>query len=198
MTAPRGPALLPGAGPDTARPTTDPTHCHATAIDLDGRTALLMGQSGAGKSDLALRMLSLTSGPGWSGQPRLVADDQVVLTLSARSVPPAAGRPTDYTTLPGMNGHVVRATCPPKLAGLLEIRRVGVVRLRADQCAASGTVTLVIALGDTPAERFPLTPDTVDVLGVPIPRLRLNPQFASSSHVALAALAHGLAPPHAT
>lgn len=196
--APRGPAQVQDARSDAGRPTADPIHCHATAIDLDGRTALLMGPSGAGKSDLALRMLSLTSGPGWSGQPRLIADDQVVLARAQKPAPPPAGGSADTTTRPGIYGHVVRATCPPKLAGLMEIRRVGVVRLRADQSAATGTVTLVIALSDAPAERFPLTTDTVDLLGVPVPRLLLNPHYASAPHLALAALAHGLAPPHAT
>ncbi len=61
---------------------------------------LLRGCSGAGKSDLALRLID--------GGATLVADDQVVL------------RP--------VGGKVV-AAAPPALRGLLEVRGLGIVRL---------------------------------------------------------------------
>ncbi|MEO1719943.1 MAG: hypothetical protein AAFR23_06910, partial [Pseudomonadota bacterium] len=51
---------------------------HATAIALGTNCLLITGKSGAGKSDMALRMLSISGGAGWAGTPRLVADDQVV------------------------------------------------------------------------------------------------------------------------
>ena len=44
---------------------------HASAVALDGRGALLLGASGAGKSGLALRLMALGA--------RLVADDRVLL-----------------------------------------------------------------------------------------------------------------------
>lgn len=76
------------------------TICHATCVAKSGAGALLRGDSGAGKSDLALRLMAA----GW----RLVADDQVVLTPV---------------------GNVLVATPPPRLAGLLEVRGSGITRV---------------------------------------------------------------------
>ena len=45
------------------------TNVHGTAIDIDGAGILLLGPSGSGKSDLALRLID--------GGARLVADDRV-------------------------------------------------------------------------------------------------------------------------
>ncbi len=73
---------------------------HATCVAIDGKGVLLRGCSGAGKSDLALRLIE--------GGARLVADDQVALVAKeARLV----------------------AAPPPALAGRLEVRGVGIVEL---------------------------------------------------------------------
>ena len=65
------------------------------------QTAILFrGKSGAGKSDLTLRMIHLGA--------ELVADDQVVITKKAKAA---------------------IASPPPKLQGLLEVRGVGIVKL---------------------------------------------------------------------
>ena len=45
----------------------DPILVHATAVAIEGEAVLLRGASGAGKSDLALRLID--------GGARLVADD---------------------------------------------------------------------------------------------------------------------------
>src|SRR3546814_7439788 len=50
---------------------------HANCVALDGRAVLLMGASGSGKSDLALRLIDR----GWS----LVSDDYVTLECRGRS-----------------------------------------------------------------------------------------------------------------
>ena len=71
---------------------------HATAVALDGQAVLLLGPSGSGKSDLALRLVAA----GW----RLVADDRVVVTP---------------------NGDHLFASAPPRLTGLMEVRGVGIV-----------------------------------------------------------------------
>jgi RNase adaptor protein for sRNA GlmZ degradation len=75
---------------------------HATCVAVAGRGVLLRGASGAGKSDLALRLL----GEG----ARLVADD--VVALAAR-----AGR--------------LIARAAPDLAGKIEVRGLGIVPLAA-------------------------------------------------------------------
>ncbi len=75
-----------------------PRTLHGTVVALDGLGVLLIGPSGSGKSDLALRLVEA----GW----RLVADDRVVIDL-------VDGRPT--------------ASAPALLAGLIEARGVGIV-----------------------------------------------------------------------
>lgn len=69
---------------------------HGSCVARDGDGILVVGPSGSGKSDLALRLLSR----GFE----LVADDQVDIA-------------------DGM------ASCPTQLAGLLEVRGIGIVRL---------------------------------------------------------------------
>ena len=79
---------------------TQPFHATAIATRAGGagwRAALLAGQPGAGKSDLALRLI----GRGW----RLVGDDYVHLFAS---------------------GGALYARCPDTIAGRMEIRGLGV------------------------------------------------------------------------
>jgi RNase adaptor protein for sRNA GlmZ degradation len=100
---------------------------HATAIASpapDGRAVLLLGASGVGKSELALRMLDR----GW----RLIADDRVVTGIDV--------------------GGRLTAAAPARLAGLLEVRGVGLVGQPAPE--APVPVALVLDLGKAP-ERLP-------------------------------------------
>ena len=99
-----------------------PPTVHATAVALGGRCILLLGPSGAGKSDLALRLVDR----GW----RLVADDRVVLTRE--------------------NGWLW-ASAPPVLAGLIEVRGVGIV---PEPALARARVVLALDLG-LPPDRLP-------------------------------------------
>jgi HPr kinase/phosphorylase len=71
---------------------------HGTAVAVNGAGVLLRGASGAGKSDLALRLIDAGA--------RLVADDQIELRLI---------------------GGAVRMSAPPTIAGRIEIRGVGIV-----------------------------------------------------------------------
>jgi HPr kinase/phosphorylase len=72
---------------------------HASVVALDGRGALILGASGAGKSGLALRLMALGA--------RLVADDRALVRR-------------------GPAGLVARP--PQALAGLIEARGVGLLR----------------------------------------------------------------------
>lgn len=72
---------------------------HATTVDIAGLGVLILGESGAGKSDLALRLIA--------GGALLVADDQ-----------------TDVEAA----GDALRATSPRPIAGLIEARALGIVR----------------------------------------------------------------------
>lgn len=120
---------------------------HATAVARDGAALLLEGPPGSGKSDLALRLIDR----GWL----LVADDQAILA------PDGAG------------GWQVRA--PDSLAGLLEVRGVGLLRL---PFAPGARARLILDLAAAPA-RLPATPLAADA-ATGLPRLPLRPFEASA------------------
>ncbi|WP_193743271.1 RNase adapter RapZ [Sandarakinorhabdus sp. AAP62] len=132
---------------------------HATAVALDGRAVLLLGKSGAGKSDLALRLVAA----GW----RLVADDQVVVTV---------------------DGDRLIASAPPRLAGLMEVRGVGIV----PEPTAPAPIALALDLAAAP-DRLP-DPDHLQLAGQTVPRLAFDPFGESAPQRAAWALGrHGLA-----
>lgn len=129
--------------------TPEPTHVtqHGTAVllrppGLDPSAVLLRGLSGAGKSDLALRLAEAGGA--------LICDDQVLLERRANRI---FAQPVE----------VIR--------GLLEVRGVGLLRVPV---ADSGCLRLIIDL--VRREDVPRLPDmeTVDVLGVTVPRFRLH------------------------
>lgn len=129
---------------------------------LGGVCALLCGKPGAGKSDLALRFLFLPA-EALGGRPALIADDQVIL----RRI-----------------GANIVASCPPALAGRIEVRGGGIARITA--LAKEGRLTLAADLdssGDIP--RFPDKDQWRSILGLPVRRILLNP-FEPSAPIKLA------------
>ena len=121
---------------------------HASCVALQDRGVLLRGAPGAGKSDLALRLIE--------GGARLVADDQVALRSSADGLLAAA---------------------PSRIAGLLEVRGIGIVSMEfVSQCP----ISLVVDLAAPHAiERMPEAA-TVDLCGHRIVLLSLAPFEAST------------------
>ena len=117
-----------------------PILLHASCVARDGAGVLLLGPSGTGKSDLALRLLAR----GFV----LVADDQVTI---------AAGR----------------AAPAPSLAGLLEVRGLGIVRL---PYLASAPVMLAVDLAARPV-RLPV-PARHAALDLPL--IGLDPALPSA------------------
>lgn len=117
------------------------TLMYGTVVALEGWGVALRGKSGSGKSDLALRLIE-------SGGV-LVADDQVQLTLSE---------------------GLVHASAPAALAGLLEVRGVGVVPMRAQARVPLALIVNLVSL-----EEVPRLPDakTDNVLGLDLPVLDL-------------------------
>lgn len=128
---------------------------HATCVALPHRrgwrAVLLRGPSGAGKSDLALRLIDAGA--------RLVADDQ---TEIAR------------------RGRTLLATAPPSIAGLIEVRGLGIVPLPRDRRRASARIALLVDL--VPPDRIERLPEPAreTLLGVDLPVLALFPFEASA------------------
>jgi len=119
---------------------------HASAVLAGARAVLIRGSSGAGKSRLALALIDAAR-MGTLRFARLVGDDRVHLS-------PAGGR------------LLVRPAAA--LAGLIEVRGVGIVRVPYEACAVVG---LVVDLG-ADAERLPAAEQRQAVIeGITLPRL---------------------------
>ncbi len=138
------------------------TLVHGTCVALGGSCALLRGMPGAGKSDLALRFLFLPA-EQLTGRPALVADDQVILRRA---------------------GEYIVASCPPPLAGRIEVRGAGIARLSA--VAKEARLSLIADLDSSSDKpRFPESQRWENVLGLPVRRMLLDP-FELSAPVKLA------------
>ena len=115
---------------------------HASCVIIDNQAILILGESGSGKSDLALRLID-------SGA-MLVSDDQVRIEK---------------------NGTSLFASPAPNIAGLLEARGVGIIKL---PYVSNAVVALAIKLV-TP-EKIERLPEAqfFDCLGVKVPLLLLG------------------------
>ncbi|HSK40504.1 MAG TPA: HPr kinase/phosphatase C-terminal domain-containing protein [Arenibaculum sp.] len=141
---------------------------HGTCVLISRLGVLLRGPSGSGKSDLALRLIDAGA--------RLVADDQVELSRE--------------------DGRIV-ARAPDRLAGLIEVRGIGILRIDAAERADVGLVVDLVPsdgrIGRPPIDRLPEV-ETETLLGSTIRRLTL-PAFHASTpaklRLAAAALARG-------
>jgi HPr kinase/phosphorylase len=117
---------------------TDPILVHGTAIVIESKAVLLRGRPGAGKSDLALRLID--------GGARLVADDQAELWRVGEHI-------------------LVRA--PASIVGLLEVRGIGIVRVDAVAEAPLALLVDLVAPAEMerlPETRF----EDVLGLGIPL------------------------------
>ena len=143
-----------------ADPISGETNIHASCVAIDGKGVLLLGVSGAGKSDLALRLID-------SGA-RLVADDRTILFVK---------------------NDALHAKAPPSIKGLLEIRGVGIVKLpvRASVKLALA-VTLGREGARLPTLHF-YRPPSVLKTTTKLPQITLDAHFASTPAKIRAALA---------
>ncbi len=129
---------------------------HGTCVALGADAALIRGKSGTGKSDLALRFLALPD--GGAGQTSLVADDQVRLTSAEDGL---------------------MASPPVNLAGLIEIRGLGIQQMPYVATARLVLVCDLVAAQDVP--RMPPDPWERTVLaGNEVPVLKLAAFEASA------------------
>jgi serine kinase of HPr protein (carbohydrate metabolism regulator) len=125
---------------------------HGTCVTVETIGCLLLGPSGSGKSDLALRLVM-------DQKARLVADDQV-----------AVERRTDRLI----------ASPPATLAGLIEVRGVGILRMAHRAHATLGLAVVLVPPAEV--ERLPEPDEGIEYLGVALPLLRLAPFEPSAPH----------------
>lgn len=111
---------------------------HATCVAVDGRAALIKGPSGSGKSALGLQLLALGAA--------LVADDK--------------------TRVAAQNG-ALWATAPDTIAGMIEARGVGLLRMPHLDRAE---VALMVDLSHHEPDRLP-RPRHVTLQGIVVPVL---------------------------
>jgi serine kinase of HPr protein (carbohydrate metabolism regulator) len=127
----------------------------ATCVAIGGRGLLIEGTPGSGKSSLALALLDRGA--------VLVGDDGVDLAV---------------------DGGRLLASPVPAIAGLLEVRNVGLLTWPVAE-----RVPLALALRlDPAAERLPDGPEERELLGLSLPLVRLWPDSPVLALRALAAL----------
>lgn len=112
---------------------------HASCVAIRGRGVLIAGASGSGKSDLALRLI-----------------DRGALLVS-----------DDYTELRAEAGRLL-GRAPERLAGLIEMRGVGIV----ESAALRDIPVCLYASADDMPERMPETA-TIAVAGVDLPSVAI-------------------------
>jgi HPr kinase/phosphorylase len=123
---------------------------HASAVLVASHGLLIRGESGAGKSQLVLQFIAAAA-EGRLAFARLVADDRVFVTAA--------------------HGRLI-ARAPHELAGLIEIRGLGIRRL---PCEPAAVIRLVVDLAAA-AERMPPASATeTEIAGVRLPRLAVAP-----------------------
>jgi HPr kinase/phosphorylase len=122
---------------------------HASAVLVGAHAVLIRGPSGSGKSSLAFSLVQASQG-GSLRFARLVADDRVRLDACHGRL---LARPAEM------------------LAGLIEIRGLGIITLAYEPVALVG---LVVDLAANDAERLPSAARRVVVVdGVHLPRLAI-------------------------
>ncbi len=120
---------------------------HASAVAIDGRAVLIMGPSGAGKSDLALRLIDRGA--------LLVSDDYIMARQSA---------------------GLVLAEPPATIAGLIEVRGLGIVSMPH---VSQVPIALVVRL-ENAVERMPEQGLTRSIAGIEVPEVAIDAREASA------------------
>ena len=159
--------------PPADAPPTEPT-VHASAVRVGDRGVLIRGPSGAGKSRLAFELI-LAGRAGLIPPTTLVGDDRLHL------------RTRDGALL---------ATPARNLAGLIEIRGLGVRRL---PFAAEATVAIVVDLAAADAARLPADESLlIELNGIKMPRIPVATGMPGYPLVLAAFISEPVAPPGTT
>ncbi len=145
-----------------AKAIAESTSMHGVFMDVLGMGVLISGESGLGKSELALELISRGHG--------LVADDVV-----------------DFKRIAP---HAIEGRCPPLLRNMLEVRGLGLLDIRAifGETAIRPKMKLKLivhlvrrSMLENEYQRLPLEALTEDVLGPPDPQGR-DPGGRGSQH----------------
>ncbi|MBF5007782.1 HPr kinase/phosphorylase [Diaphorobacter sp. HDW4A] len=140
------------------------TTLHGVFMDILGLGVLITGESGLGKSELGLELISRGNG--------LVADDAVDLYR--------------------INQTTIEGKCPDLLQNLLEVRGIGLLDIRAifGEAAVRRKMRLKLIVHlvrketlERDYERMPYQPLTQDVLGVPV--LKVVIQVVAGRNIAV-------------
>ncbi|MDO3607470.1 HPr(Ser) kinase/phosphatase [Ralstonia pseudosolanacearum] len=135
---------------------------HGVFLDILGMGVLIMGDSGLGKSELGLELISRGHG--------LVADDAV-----------------DFVRL---GPDFIEGRCPPLLQNLLEVRGLGLLDIKTifgeTAVRRKMKIKLIVQLvrrNDGEFDRLPLDSQYMDVLGLPIHMVKI--QVAAGRNLAV-------------
>src|SRR5712691_4196609 len=131
------------------------TERHGVLMDVLGLGVLITGESGVGKSELGIELISRGHG--------LVADDVVQLSRIA--------------------ANALEGRCPPMLKDFLEVRGLGVLNIRTifGETAVRRKMKLRLLAhlerpqpgARDPAERLPLTAQSEEILGVTVRKVTI-------------------------
>jgi HPr kinase/phosphorylase len=139
---------------------TEAERIHGTCVALGNAAAILVGPSGSGKSDLALRFVLGTPS---ELEPALVSDDQ--------------------TWLAPRDGRLI-ASAPETIAGRIEVRGIGILACLPYRPEAE--LRLIVDLA--PSQDIPRLPPSPlphrTICGIHVPILLLWP-FEASAHLKL-------------
>ena len=121
---------------------------YGTAVAYQGLGVFIQGASGSGKSDLALRLID--------DDADLISDDQVVIKVV---------------------GHKLQLLPPDNIAGLIEVRGFGVVKLKSVR-----EIPLCLVIKVDPNKQLKRMPRMKNELikRIPVPVIHINP-FESSA-----------------
>lgn len=137
---------------------------HGVLMDILGLGVLITGESGLGKSELGLELISRGNG--------LVADDAVDLYR--------------------INQTTIEGRCPDLLQNLLEVRGIGLLDIRAifGETAVRRKIRLKLIVHlvrretmEREYERIPYEPLTQDILGIPV--LKVVVQVVAGRNIAV-------------
>jgi serine kinase of HPr protein (carbohydrate metabolism regulator) len=116
---------------------------HANCVRIGAHAVLLRGPSGSGKSGISLRLIDAGA--------FLVSDDR--------------------TDLVARDGRLI-ASAPDPIAGLCEVRGIGIVRGLPQKSEGEVRVLIDLAADQTTVERMP-EPEYEEICGIAIPRWTL-------------------------